>query len=192
MTVTKRMLKTRLAALSLLGVGAALSQPDEARAYDMDCKVILCIAGGFPPGCADAYRYMIKRITRFPKPLPPFGFCPMSDGTEYSAHKVSYRYLGTGPEAYDCPAGTKLYFHRNDTDRGGPGNATAICYTHTTRERIGWGRDTEWRTVYHGQSPAKRVDFELRITIEPGTAQEFRSPLFRINWRTGHRSQRPV
>jgi len=33
---------------------ALLAQNIQARAFDMDCKVILCIAGGFPASCGDA------------------------------------------------------------------------------------------------------------------------------------------
>lgn len=163
-------------------------QPTEARAYDMDCKVILCIAGGFPSQCSDAYRYMIKRITRFPKPLPPFGFCAMSDGSEYTVHNVSYNYLHQGSQAYDCPAGKQLYYRRDDGDWGG-GSETAFCYSHVTRQQTGWGRDTEYRTVYQNRSQANRVNFQLKIVVEPGTAHEYRSPLFRINYHTGYVSQ---
>ena len=48
----------------------------QALAYDMDCAIMLCMAGGFPPGavCAAAYREMIRRITPWPV-LPPFGIC---------------------------------------------------------------------------------------------------------------------
>ena len=45
----KRSLK--LSCLSLVGAATLALQPSEARAYDMDCKVILCIAGGFPSEC---------------------------------------------------------------------------------------------------------------------------------------------
>lgn len=178
-------------ALGLLATAALIATPEDAHAYDMDCKVILCIAGGFPAGCSDAYSYMIKRITRFPKPLPPFGFCAMSDGSEYKAHNVSYSYL-SGQNAYDCPEGKKLYYRRDDDDRGGWGNETAFCYTHATTQRIGWGEDEQWQTVYHGQSNATPVNFQLKITIEPGTNHEYRSPHFRINWSTGYVSQRKL
>jgi len=47
-----------------------------AESYDLDCAVILCLAGGFPTGCGAAYSYMIDRITSTP-PKPPFGFCAM-------------------------------------------------------------------------------------------------------------------
>lgn len=188
--MTRNLKIKSLFALGMLSVGSlSLSDQTHAQGYDMDCKVILCIAGGFPSGCGDAYSYMIKRITRSPKPLPPFGFCAMSDGSEYKAHNVSYRYLRWGPEAYDCPEGKKLFYRRQDNE-GQYGNETAFCYTHSTRTP--GGRDEPDRVVYHGQSPATPVNFELKITIEPGTAHEHRSPLFRINYGTGYISQRKL
>lgn len=177
-----------MAALGLLSVVALTAQADDAHAYDMDCKVILCLAGGFPAGCGDAYSYMIKRITKTPKPLPPFGFCAMSDGTEYKGHNVSYRYLHRGTQGYDCPEGKSLYYRRDDEDRG---QETAFCYTHVTQN--GWGgRDGDQQVTYHGQSAAIPVNFELSIVIEPNTAHEFRSPLFRINYHSGYVSQKPI
>ena len=51
---------------------ASLGVSGEASAFDMDCKVILCLAGGFPSGCADARSYMLKRLKKL---KPPFGVC---------------------------------------------------------------------------------------------------------------------
>lgn len=47
-----------------------------ARAYDMDCAIMLCMAGGFPTSavCSAAYAEMIRRITPWPV-RPPFGIC---------------------------------------------------------------------------------------------------------------------
>jgi hypothetical protein len=55
---------------------ALLSMPQKARAYDIDCAILLCMAGGFPPSavCAQAYSTMIRRIMPWPS-LPPFGIC---------------------------------------------------------------------------------------------------------------------
>ncbi|KAB6714588.1 hypothetical protein [Roseobacter sp. TSBP12] len=66
----------RQAMAAIIGVFGALGVPDEARAYDIDCAIMLCMAGGFPPSavCARAYRTMIRRITPWPS-LPPFGVC---------------------------------------------------------------------------------------------------------------------
>ena len=190
MRLMKTLISTALTA-GFLGTAAVMMTTDDAYAYNMDCKVILCIAGSFPTGCADAYSYMIKRITRFPKPLPPFGFCAMSDGSEYKAHNVDYRYLHQGPESFDCPEGKQLFYRREESDSGNV-TESGFCYSHTTRTRNGWSDDNEYQTVYHNQSPAQRVNFELNITIEPGTDVEFRSPLFRINYGTGYVSERQI
>lgn len=47
-----------------------------APAYDMDCAIMLCMAGGFPPSavCSAAHAEMIRRITPWPI-QPPFGIC---------------------------------------------------------------------------------------------------------------------
>lgn len=52
------------------------AQPQQAEAYDMDCAILLCMAGGFPSSavCAAAYAEMIRRITPWPS-RPPFGIC---------------------------------------------------------------------------------------------------------------------
>lgn len=168
-------------AMASLTIG---SQSTQAYAFDMDCKVILCIAGGFPSSCGDAYSYMIDRITHKP-PKSPFGFCSMSNGSEYKSHNVDYRFLYQGPEAYDCPEGTSLYYRR-ETEEHGQSRETAFCYSHTTTVRVGWGEDEQFQTVYHNQTSAKPVNFQLQITIEPGTEHEYRSPLFRINTSTGY------
>lgn len=68
------MIRCILALTISLFVGIGL--PQKARAYDIDCAIMLCMAGGFPPSavCARAYRTMIRRITPWPS-LPPFGIC---------------------------------------------------------------------------------------------------------------------
>lgn len=79
-----------------------------AAAYDIDCKVILCLAGGFPSGCGDAKSYMVKRLKRG---KPPFGFCPfgsgMGEGTDY--------HLDMGQEQWTrCPGGYRTYWVREE------------------------------------------------------------------------------
>lgn len=63
-------LKPILVAASLTAMGKP------AAAYDMDCAIMLCMAGGFPPSavCSAAYAEMIRRITPWPS-RPPFGIC---------------------------------------------------------------------------------------------------------------------
>lgn len=157
---------------------------------DIDCKVILCLAGGFPTGCADAYRYMIDRLASFP-PRPPFGICSMSDGRDYTAHHTSARYL-TGRDAHVCPGGGRLYYRRwwDDDNRE---REEAFCYERTRQRQVYDLREGRWRTVtdHLGRTGTHRVDYELRITVEPGTPSEFRSPTYRIHTRTGFVHQEP-
>ena len=68
--------------LWLLVVSATACVAVPARGYDMDCKVILCLAGNFPPGCADARAYMLNRLRSFP-PKPPFGHCAREDPSNF-------------------------------------------------------------------------------------------------------------
>ena len=46
-----------LAAFSSLSPSAAT-----AADYDMNCKLLLCLPGGFPSGCADAFDHMVDRL----------------------------------------------------------------------------------------------------------------------------------
>jgi len=59
-----------------IGLFGGVGVPQKTWAYDIDCAIMLCMAGGFPPSavCARAYRTMIRRITPWPS-LPPFGIC---------------------------------------------------------------------------------------------------------------------
>ncbi|WP_159811095.1 hypothetical protein [Litoreibacter roseus] len=54
-----------------------------AKAYDMDCAILLCMAGGFPESavCAAAHTEMIRRVTPWPS-KPPFGVCSYSASSE--------------------------------------------------------------------------------------------------------------
>ena len=191
MNITKNSI--RLMSFSLAGLCGMMMQPQKAHAYDMDCKVILCIAGGFPAQCGDAYAYMIKRITRWPAPLPPFGFCAMSNGAEYTGHDVNYSFLGQGPQSYDCPSDKNLYYRKEEDEDGGNEREIAFCYSHMTQTKVISGDDdVSWQTVYENQSPAKPINFQLSIVIEPGSDQEFKSPLYRIHTGSGYVAQRPL
>lgn len=183
-TKSDRLLVLILASLTII------SQNNKANAFDMDCKVILCIAGGFPVSCGDAYGYMIDRITHKP-PQPPFGFCAMSNGSEYKGQNVDYRFLYRGSDAYDCPVGKSIFYQANDDEDYGTHNDTAFCYSHTTLFNT-YGDDNDSRVIYHNRSSAIPINFELKITIEPGTSNEYRSPLIRVNTYTGYFSQKPV
>ena len=66
----------RRAVLAALSVASVTVVSHPARAFDMDCKVILCLAGGFPSGCSDAKTYMLRRLKKL---KPPFGPCSSGD-----------------------------------------------------------------------------------------------------------------
>jgi len=65
-----------MGATAAIGIAINLGALGRAHAYDIDCAIMLCMAGGFPSNavCARAYSTMIRRITPWPS-LPPFGVC---------------------------------------------------------------------------------------------------------------------
>ncbi len=66
--------------------------PRPASAYQIDCAILLCLAGGFPPSepCARARAEMIRRITPWPiEPPLQLWRCPMRAGLPISVPEVS-------------------------------------------------------------------------------------------------------
>lgn len=180
---------TRLAALAVPSLAAFASLGAEpARAYDMDCKVILCLAGGFPSGCRDAYRYMVDRITDFP-PKPPFGFCAMSNGARYEGTRLDFATL-VGRTSYVCPDGLRLNYRVEYPDRGQP-REYAFCYRSSRVVTIGSGRDQRTETRYDGMASALRANWRIAVTVEPGTPSEYRSPTYWIARHGGIVLERP-
>jgi len=108
-------MRTTLSGNSIVRAGIAFSlifavftatYPIRAAAYDIDCKVILCLAGGFPSGCGDAQSYMVKRLKRA---KPPFGFCAFGSG---GGEGVDYD-LDMGSETWtECPGGYRTSWER--------------------------------------------------------------------------------
>ena len=187
---------TRIKATALAGAVAAAgfassAETSSAQAAMIDCKIILCLAGGFPSGCSDAYRKMIRNLTRIP-PKPPFGFCAMSDGRGYEGTDVDYGWL-TGRESWTCPAGTRLHWTPDYDDNGFnySSRGNAFCYTSSQRVQVGWGRDTRYETRFIGRQAATPVNFRIQVTVEPGTPAAYRSPTYHINTRTGFSQQTP-
>ncbi len=177
----------RLFALAVVVAASptVLSAQSETDGGDIDCKVILCLAGGFPSGCGDALSYMLDRISP-PNPQPPFGFCPMSNGEAYTNFDAPYSRLNRMTRSgWDCPAGKNLFFARHDEDEGHD-RIEAFCYTDTRTVRSGWGEDRETRIEYLGRSSATPVNLRIQITVEPHTAQEFASPTYVMNYHTGY------
>lgn len=175
--------------------GAALSTfqvigpaPAQAQDYDMDCKVILCLAGGFPPPeCNDAYAYMVDRITRFWNPLPPFGACTMSGGTDYANYEAPYSQPGAGSEeSYDCPSTHTLYISEGGLDEEAD-TRPPVCHTGMIVETyMDFDGDYREEILFEDSIRPNRIDFKLQLTVEPGTDSEYVSPLFLINTQTGY------
>jgi len=88
----------------VIGLGLASFAPTPARAGLIDCKVILCLAGGFPTGCADALSYMMDRISRR-RPLPPFGTChTVSLQGKQEIYDAAFGWLGSSQGPTRCVA----------------------------------------------------------------------------------------
>lgn len=89
-------MKKRLAALLILCMPWLVPAP--AAAYQIDCAILLCLAGGFPASepCARAKAEMIRRITPWPiEPPLQIWRCPMK-----SAFRKD-RLDEPGPRLYD-------------------------------------------------------------------------------------------
>ena len=64
-------------------VSASLASAPIADAYPIDCAILLCMAGGFPPSaeCTAAQVEVIRRVTPWPiEPPLQLWNCPMSGG----------------------------------------------------------------------------------------------------------------
>ncbi len=100
----------------VLGFGAFGAKP--ARAYDMDCAIILCMAGGFPPSavCSAAYAEMIRRITPWPV-RPPFGICTYTTLPVEFGSVGDERDLDVARPEYAWLRRTRVYWFRASTER---------------------------------------------------------------------------
>lgn len=68
---------------ALFAVTLAFATPQRASAYQIDCAILLCLAGGFPASqpCTRAHAEMIRRITPWPiEPPLQLWRCPMRAG----------------------------------------------------------------------------------------------------------------
>ena len=172
------------AALSLFAFTAAIPAPAAlAQSYDIDCKLILCLAGGFPSGCADAKAYMIDRITSVP-PKPPIGFCAMSDGSEYADYRLDYAWVSpVSAEGWVCPS-DKLKFFRASREEHGETHVQVFCYDERVVVRAGW-RDEEPVYAWLGRTVPEPSDFRIAITISPGAEDAYDSGVQRVETGIG-------
>jgi len=153
----------------------------QAQSYDMDCKVILCLAGGFPSGCGDAKSYMFKRLR---KGKAPFGICSFDNGDPYEGARVNAHFLH-GQDSYYCPPPKKLFYreYRDGESSFSNRRTEVFCYDKKVMKRTGW--NNEQIIEYVGKTNAQHVNFYAQVTVEPGTAEEYRSPSYLINTGSG-------
>lgn len=144
-----------------------------AQDYDMDCKVILCLAGGFPANCGDARAYMLNRLR---DGKSPFGVCSYEDGEDYEAVTADVRFL-QGKQSYLCEQGQQLFYQHGSESSG----LEVFCYTSSRTRRQGDGDVT----IYEGKSSPTHVNFTTKIIVEPGTVDAFASPRYFVNTETG-------
>ncbi|MGC3940895.1 hypothetical protein ACOTTU_24100 [Roseobacter sp. EG26] len=72
----------------LFGAAIALPFPTSASAYDVDCAILLCLAGGWPASveCGHAWDVFVQRITPWPiEPPLQIWHCPMGAATNEGA-----------------------------------------------------------------------------------------------------------
>lgn len=82
------MVLKRLLAGPILCLGIVTHAPQTAKAYPIDCAILLCLAGGFPanPVCNAARAEMIRRITPWPvEPPLQLWNCPLHAGVSGGA-----------------------------------------------------------------------------------------------------------
>ncbi len=144
-------------------IASATPNTAAAQDYDIDCKLILCLPGGFPSGCRDAYRHMIDRLRDGKSPI---GFCAMNDGTEYNAYNIAYSIVpATTRRGWECPDGKNL-FHTTQRDGDNDRQVQTFCYDRSYSYGFG-------ETRYTNVTRPTRKDFAVNLTIEPGTPEEF-------------------
>lgn len=87
----------------------AISTPSIANAAEIDCKTLLCMAGGFPSGCEDAFAYMMARVIPFPS-LPPFGTCTF---TGFSSLNIPSGKVDISAPDYNWLDGLEIEFYNS-------------------------------------------------------------------------------
>jgi hypothetical protein len=167
MTNTAQMPRACGTVVSLIAAATIASVAPNAAAaqdYDIDCKLILCLPGGFPSGCRDAYRHMIDRLRDGKSPI---GFCAMNDGTEYDAYNIDFNIVpATSSRGWECPTGKNL-FH---TTRRDGSRSTRQVQTFCYDRAYSYGYDEK---RYTNITRPTRTDLEVNLTVEPGTPEAF-------------------
>lgn len=181
---------TRSISAALFSAMAAIAtfvSPNEAEAYDIDCKLILCLAGGFPSSCGDAHDHMIDRLRDGKSPI---GTCLMSDGAEYKNYEIDYSFANrTSSEAWICPEGKSKHF-----SRGYDGDSREVIkvFCYDERLRLGYGTNSDETYYYTGVSTPEYKNMRVQITVEPGTEAEYTNGVQRYRSRRPSPSERRI
>ena len=169
-----------LSTLPLAVAALAVASPQTAAAqdYDMDCKLLLCLPGGFPDGCGDAYDHMIDRLRDGKSPI---GTCAMSGGGAYDDYEIDYAVNGaTSREGWQCPEGSSLY-HASRPVEGNRNAVNVFCYEGSDTVRLG----ETTRTYYTGTSRPERTDFTLDMVMNAGTETPYETGVMRFSTGRG-------
>ncbi len=115
---------------------ASLAAPQTAAAYPIDCAILLCLAGGFPPSaeCGAAKAEMIRRITPWPvEPPLQLWNCPLSVPAELAA-AIGMVDAGLGPDGLNDEVrgyrdGVEIYHIQSYYRRNGRDGETVVDNT---------------------------------------------------------------
>lgn len=164
--------------IAFLSLVCLFPQAKPAHAYDIDCKIILCLPGGFPSGCGDAYDTFIDRITAKP-PKPPIGHCPMQQPEDAYLHDehpdvAEVRDRAIGDEAtIRTLRSMKLQYYRS---RGMCCSGKECDHEYTCTQTYfidGDGGNFSIRTI-NGHHFGTRVDY-IGLDGQPAVAGNFRT-----------------
>ncbi len=140
----------------------------------MDCKLLLCLPGGFPDGCGDALDHMIDRI---PDGKSPIGTCSMAGGGEHDDYEIDYAFNGaTSRDDWQCPEGTRLY-HASRPVEGNRSAVDVFCYKRSNTVRLG----EDARTYYTGTRRPERTDFTLDMVMNLSAETPYETGVMRFN-----------
>ena len=93
------------------------------RDYDMDCKVILCLAAGFPTGCTCARACMLQRLWSLAV-KPPFRVCDLADPADYRNRRGRENLF---PCAAGFPPSKPIAITTPDATAGAPRTPILAC-----------------------------------------------------------------
>lgn len=177
-----------------VGIFASIGLPQKARSYDIDCAIMLCMAGGFPPSavCARAYRTMIRRITPWPS-LPPFGVCTYAKAPASLSEQGGTADLDISEPEFAWLRKTRILWWYGDhyNGRDGPGWSWSLrsCDGENRSCRLlsqGHGVDMPWPSSFRSENGQEISTFgpgtfgvRRAVMIEYG---DFEGILDHSNW----------